>query len=151
MSLTDYVPSIPKMHDHLHESGRSSERESFSDWMVSAIPVDSAATLAAAAAGIISDDEIPSHLLKIWEPHSPESVAPSEASDFSQVRDIDKNDRKNSQNCDDYGSEASGNCTPEKRNGSYENGLASPEVGTSFSSRILTMEHRGSSEPIFRW
>ncbi|XP_048337469.2 uncharacterized protein LOC107405233 isoform X1 [Ziziphus jujuba] len=149
MSLTNFVPSIPKMHDQMHDSGRSSERESFSDWMTSAITVDSAATLAAAAAGIISDDEIPSHLLKIWESHSPESIAPSEASDFSQVRDIDKDDRKHLQHCDDYGSEASGNCTPEKRNGSYENGHASPEVGTSFSSRTLTLEHRGSSEPIF--
>lgn len=150
MSQTDYVPSIPKTHDQMHESVRSPEREARSDWMATAIPVDSAVTLAAAAAGIILEDEIRPPSPKLWEPQSPESITPSEALDFSQLRDIDKDASKHSNDCDDYGFEASGS-TPEKVYGSCESSLASPEVGTSFSSRVRTLERLGSSESLFRW
>ncbi|PON54584.1 DENN domain containing protein [Trema orientale] len=151
MSLFDYVPSPLTAHYRLHENVESPERESFSDWMTSAIPVDSAVALTAAAAGIIPDDVITPSSLRISEPNSPESVTASESSEFSQARELDKDGRKNLQYFDDYASEASEtrSDTLERMYGSYENGHSSPEVRTSFSSRFRTLERLGSSESLF--
>uniref|UniRef100_A0A2N9EK12 UDENN domain-containing protein n=1 Tax=Fagus sylvatica TaxID=28930 RepID=A0A2N9EK12_FAGSY len=151
LTLTAYVPSVTKVNDQMNENVESPERESFSDWMASAIPVDSALALTAAAAGIIPDAIIPPSPLKTWEPLSPESVTASEASDISQVREIDK-DSKNSPYSDDYTFEASETCSEpsERMCGCYENDQASPEVGTSFSSRNRTLERLWSSESLFR-
>lgn len=153
MTLTHYVPSVTKLDDHMNGNVDSPERESYSDWMASAIPVDSALALTAAAAGIIPDDDIPPSSLKIWEPQSPESVTTSEASDLSQVREIDKDGSKNSQCFDECALEALETRSEplERMWGCYENGQTSPEVGTLFSSRNLTLERLGSSESPFRW
>ncbi|GMY06195.1 denn domain-containing protein 5b [Fagus crenata] len=150
LTITAYVPSVTKVNDQMNENVESPERESFSDWMASAIPVDSALALTAAAAGIIPDAIIPPSPLKTWEPLSPESVTASEASDISQVREIDK-DSKNSPYSDDYIFEASETCSEpsERMCGCYENDQASPEVGTSFSSRNRTLERLWSSESLF--
>lgn len=154
MSLYDYVPATPITHVPMHANGESPERESFSEWMTSAIPVDSAVAITAAAAGIIPDDGIntPSSL-RIWEPNSPESATASESSEFSQTKDLDKDGRKNLHYFDDYASEASEtrSDTFERMCGSYENGHSSPEIRTSFSSRFRTLERLGSSESLFRW
>ena len=153
MSLYDSVPSTPTAHDQMNGNVESPERESFSDWMTSAIPVDSVVAITAAAAGLLPDDGITPSSLRIWEPNSPESVTASESSEFSQARDSDKDGRKNLQYVDDYASEASEtrSDTLERICGSYENGHSSPEVRTSFSSRIRTLEPLGSSESLFRW
>ncbi|CAB4321710.1 unnamed protein product [Prunus armeniaca] len=152
ISLHDYVPTLPKVHDEMNDHDDSPHKESFDDWMDSAIPVDSALALTAAGAGIRSDDETPPSSLKIWEPQSPESVTASESSDFSQVRYLDKDGRKDSQCYDDYGFEAieTHSETSERIYGSYGNGHTSPEVGPSFSSRNRTLESLGSSEYLFR-
>ncbi|KAI5315661.1 hypothetical protein L3X38_044837 [Prunus dulcis] len=152
ISLHDYVPTLPKVHDEMNDHDDSPHKESFYDWMDSAIPVDSALALTAAGAGIRSDDETPPSSLKIWEPQSPESVTASESSDFSQVRYLDKDGRKDSQCSDDYGFEAieTHSETSERIYGSYGNGHTSPEVGPSFSSRNRTLESLGSSEYLFR-
>ncbi|XP_016650822.1 PREDICTED: uncharacterized protein LOC103334392 isoform X3 [Prunus mume] len=152
ISLHDYVPTLPKVHDEMNDHDDSPHKESFDDWMDSAIPVDSALALTAAGAGIRSDDETPPSSLKIWEPQSPESVSASESSDFSQVRYLDKDGRKDSQCYDDYGFEAieTHSETSERIYGSYGNGHTSPEVGPSFSSRNRTLESLGSSEYLFR-
>ncbi|XP_034227018.1 uncharacterized protein LOC117636568 isoform X3 [Prunus dulcis] len=152
ISLHDYVPTLPKVHDEMNDHDDSLHKESFYDWMDSAIPVDSALALTAAGAGIRSDDETPPSSLKIWEPQSPESVTASESSDFSQVRYLDKDGRKDSQCSDDYGFEAieTHSETSERIYGSYGNGHTSPEVGPSFSSRNRTLESLGSSEYLFR-
>ncbi|XP_062148406.1 uncharacterized protein LOC133857238 isoform X1 [Alnus glutinosa] len=151
MTLTHYVPSVTKLDDHMNGNVDSPERESYSDWMASAIPVDSALALTAAAAGIIPDDDIPPSSLKIWETQSPESVTTSEASDLSQVREIDKDGSKNSQCFDECALEAleTRSAPLERMWGCYENGQTSPEVGTLFSSRNLTLERLGSSESPF--
>lgn len=78
------MPSKSKLN-HNGNDVDSSERESFSDWRTSAIPIDSAVALTAAAAGIISDDEISASSLKTSEPRSPESGTTSETSELSQV------------------------------------------------------------------
>ena len=150
MTLNAYVPSVTKGHDQMNGNVDSPERESLSDWMASAIPVDSALALTAAAAGITRDDFISPSSLKIWEPHSPESVTTSEASDFSQVREIDKDSSKNSQNFDECTFEASETCS-ERMCGCFENDQVSPEVRTPFTSRNLALGHLGSSESLFRW
>ncbi|XP_065635537.1 uncharacterized protein LOC111994085 isoform X2 [Quercus suber] len=151
LTLNAYVPSVTKVHDQMNGNVESPERESLSDWMASAIPVDSALALTAAAAGITRDDFISPSSLKIWEPHSPESVTTSEASDFSQVREIDKDSSKNSQNFDECTFEASETCSEpsERMCGCFENDQISPEVRTSFTSRNLALGHLGSSESLF--
>lgn len=152
MSLTDVVP-VSKLHDPITDSVDSPETDYFNDWMASAIPVDSAVALTAAAAGIISDDEIPSSSLKTWEPRSPESITASEASDTSQLRETDKDDRKNLQYCDDCTSEASENRSDnlERMCATYDSGQASPEIGTFSGYRTRTLERLASSESLFRW
>ncbi|GLT41478.1 hypothetical protein SLA2020_155390 [Shorea laevis] len=150
LSLTDYVPSVSKRNELMHENIDSPDEE-YSDWMASAIPVDSALALTAAAAGIISDDEVPSASLKICSPRSPESTAASEASDFCHAREIDKDIRKNMQCFDENVSEPLDNHSDgfERSCGSYENGHASPDIGATFCSRSQTLERIGSSQSLF--
>ncbi|KAL5796436.1 hypothetical protein ACOSQ2_001256 [Xanthoceras sorbifolium] len=151
MSLTAFVPSGSKLHDPTNDSVDSPEQEYLNDYMASAIPVDSALALTAAAAGIISDDEVPSSSLKTSEPRSPESVTASEASDISQLREIDKEDRKNSQYYDDCASEASEYRSDnlERAYASIESGQASPDIGTFSGLRTRTLERLASSESLF--
>ncbi|KAH9785117.1 UDENN domain-containing protein [Citrus sinensis] len=151
MSLTDIVPSTPKLNDPINDSD-SPEREDYNDWTASAIPVDSVVALTAAAAGIISDDEVTSSSIKISEPRTPESVTASEGSDTSQLREIDKDDRKNLPYFDDFASEASENRSDnlERMCATYENGHASPDVGTFSGSKTRTLERLASSESLFR-
>ncbi|KAH9729089.1 UDENN domain-containing protein [Citrus sinensis] len=151
MSLTDIVPSTPKLNDPINDSD-SPEREDYNDWTASAIPVDSVVALTAAAAGIISDDEVTSSSIKISEPRTPESVTASEGSDTSQLREIDKDDRKNLLYFDDFASEASENRSDnlERMCATYENGHASPDVGTFSGSKTRTLERLASSESLFR-
>lgn len=150
MSLTDIVPSTPKLNDPIND-GDSPDREDYNDWTASAIPVDSAVALTAAAAGIISDDEVTSSSIKISEPRTPESVTASEGSDTSQLREIDKDDRKNLPYFDDCASEASENRSDnlERMCATYENGHASPDVGTFSGSKTHTLECLASSESLF--
>ncbi|GAV84174.1 DENN domain-containing protein [Cephalotus follicularis] len=145
MSITNFSPTDSKQHYLINENLDSPDRECFTDLMASAIPVDSVVALTAAAAGIISDDEIPSSSLRIWEPRSPESVTASEASDFSQVRETDKDGRNDSASeASEYRCDSS-----ERMYGSYENGQASPEIGTFICSRIPTLDRLGSSQSLF--
>lgn len=152
MSLTDIVPSTPKLNDPINDSD-SPDREDYNDWTASAIPVDSAVALTAAAAGIISDDEVTSSSIKISEPRTPESVTASEGSDTSQLREMDKDDRKNLPYFDDCASEASENRSDnlERMCATYENGHASPDVSTFSGSKTHTLERLASSESLFRW
>lgn len=91
ISLTDYVPTESRPNQ-LNENVDSPKRESFSDWMTSAIPIDSAVALTAAAAGIISDDKILTPSVKTLEPRTPGSSTTSEATELSQVRKTKVND-----------------------------------------------------------
>lgn len=92
--------------------------------MSSAIPVDKAIALTAAAAGIITNDEVPSDSSKIGEPQSPSNN--SEASDFSPSKEIDQDGRRNLQDCDDLASESCANGFG-KLYENYEYGTSSPE------------------------
>ncbi|KAM7496158.1 hypothetical protein LguiA_020572 [Lonicera macranthoides] len=140
MTLADTVSSVPKLNDQTNENSESPHRECAADLMASAIPVDSAVALTAAAAGIISDDFHSSS--SRWEPHSPESYSASEVSDQGQ------HGRHFFHCCDDCSSEASeSRCDgSERMNGNYDNGL-SPEFGAFVCPRRL--ESVGSSESLF--
>ena len=154
LTLTGCIPTTPKLDDQMSLNVYSPERESFSDWMSFAIPVDGAAIITAAAAGIISDDEIPQLSPKIWDSYSqsPVSVTASDASDFFQVRDIEKDGRKNLQDHDNCAFEAlETHDSLERTHGNYESDQVSPKVETPFSARSHALEWLGSSESLFRW
>lgn len=153
VTLTGSTPSTPKLDDQMSSNANSPDRESFSDWMDCAIPLDAAAVITAAAAGIISDDEIIQLSPKIWDSRcqSPVSVTASDASDYWQVRDVDKDGRKNLQDHDNCAFEAPENLgSIERMHGICENDQVSPKVGTPFSARSRVLERLGSSESLFR-
>ncbi|KAG6426964.1 hypothetical protein SASPL_111203 [Salvia splendens] len=79
-------PSMQKQHSNVKPPGSASD----TNWMASAIPVKHAATLAAAAAGIISDTEASSRCQ-----NSPRSATASDASENCQIKDLDKDSSKN--------------------------------------------------------
>ncbi|XVF21489.1 hypothetical protein REPUB_Repub12eG0094600 [Reevesia pubescens] len=151
LSLNDYVPSVSRLDEQMNDNTDSSNEDYVNNWMASAIPVNSAVALSAAAARVIADDEVSSPSLKINSPQSPESVTASEASDLSHVREIEKDGRKNVLYFDDIVSEASENRSdaPERINGNCENGQASPEIATFVGLRNRTFEHLESSQSLF--
>lgn len=148
MSLTGSFALRPKPDDQM-TNYESPDRESLSDLMACAIPVDGAAAITAAAAGFIHDDEIPQFSPK-WDSQSPESATASEASDFFQVA---RDGRKNMQDHDDCAIETL-ETHPDASERMYENDESdriSVEYATPLSSRAWVMEHLGSSESFFRW
>lgn len=101
VNVTDRTSSNKRSPDHLNEVADSCFRNGITDWMSSAIPVDSAVRLSASAAGIITDDEVSS--VKSEETQSLPSTAASEAS-FCRAKETNKDERKNSHCSDDPGS-----------------------------------------------
>ncbi|KAL3517750.1 hypothetical protein ACH5RR_020339 [Cinchona calisaya] len=146
-SVSDYAPPASK-YPCSNENSESPHSVTDGDWMATAIPVDCAIALTAAAAGIISDDEIPSSSSR-WESYSPESVTASEASNHSQTRESNKDCGKNLYHLDD-GSEPSENRSDfaERIHKIYENGSAL-EVGTCIGHRNQNWEHLESPESSF--
>ncbi|OVA02289.1 DENN domain [Macleaya cordata] len=140
VTLTDHVPSGVNSQYQISENIDSPDRGCSTDWKASAIPLDSAVALTAAAAGIISDDEVPSFSVRVCETQTSESVSATEASDFCRAREIDDSASETSETrCDGF----------ERMNGSYGNGQTSPEVGSFFFSKSRTLERVGSSESLF--
>ncbi|KAI3461001.1 hypothetical protein Pfo_017664 [Paulownia fortunei] len=135
MALADNVPSQSMSKNHINENVDSPGAESATDWMASAIPVDSAMTLTAAAAGIISDEEASSR----WE-YSPGSATASDTSDHSQMRELDKDGRKNVHAFDDCTSETSEN---------QSNGGHTPDFSTYLCDRNQSLECLRSFESLF--
>lgn len=150
MSLADYVPSVTKVNGQMNENVDSPDGECGTDLMAIAIPVDNAIALAAAAAGIISDEKVGSSSSR-WEPQSPESIS-SEVSDHSQAREIVKDSRKISHCLDDHASKASENPVDgfERSYGSCADDQT-PEIRACACPRSRTLERLGSSESLFRW
>ncbi|GAB4841269.1 hypothetical protein Ancab_022001 [Ancistrocladus abbreviatus] len=102
ISLNDHLPLSLKIQDHVNGNIRSSKQEDVIDWTSSAIPLDSAVVLTAAAAGILPDDEDQSSSVKTSETHSPPpSVTAGDALEFGPERDVDK-DENNVQYFDDH-------------------------------------------------
>ncbi|KAK3013808.1 hypothetical protein RJ639_009734 [Escallonia herrerae] len=150
INFADYASPLSTLNDQLNEMGDSPKQECYKDWMASAIPVDSAVALTAAAVGIISDEEVRSSLSR-WETHSPKSCSASEISEYSQGQDMDKNGRKNLHFFDDYSFEASENRSDgfERMHRHYANSGTPTNVGAYVSPRSPTLERLGSSESLF--
>lgn len=154
ITLAGCIPLAPKLDDQMSSNANSPDRESFSDWMACAIPLDGAAAITAAAAGIISDDEIPQLSPRRWDSHcpSPASVTASDSSDVCHVRDIDKDGKKNLQDHDTCAFEAPEiHDSVETMLGNCDVGQFSPNVGTPVSYRGRFLDRLGSSESLFRW
>ncbi|KAM3373771.1 hypothetical protein P3S68_012485 [Capsicum galapagoense] len=149
ISLTDFVPSASKMNDASNASIDSAFRNDEAAWTSSAIPVDSAIALTAAAAGIISDDEVPSTSSK-WEVSSPASATASEGSDHSQTRGFGKDGGRNIHYVDDSVSEASEiqSDSTERVYGIQDN-YRTPESGPFVFSKVHSLERIGSFESLF--
>lgn len=147
------VSSESKLQDPRSDSNDSPDSDYYDDYMATAIPIDCAIAVTAAAAGIVLDDDIPPSSLKTSEPRTPESLSASEASDISQLREVDKYDRKNSIPFDDCASESSDNRfdNSDRAYLSTESGQASPDTGSTSISRSRTLERLASSESLFRW
>lgn len=123
MSLADCFPSATNLPDTMNDSD-SPFKDCCTDWTASVIPVDSAVALTAAAAGIISDDDIQSPSGR-WGSPSPEGGSTSEASE-NQSDGL------------------------ERMNGICDNGHTPPELGTFVWQRSLTMERLESFDSVFR-
>nr|XP_010933158.1 uncharacterized protein LOC105053615 isoform X2 [Elaeis guineensis] len=150
MALSDPIPHGIAGHGQLDENFCSPDRQSCNDWMGYAIPVDSVSGLLSSA-GLPSDREVSPFLFRTFEPQSPESVSASDASDFSHVRELDKETRRSWHQYDDNTSETSGSRSDsfERVNGNFELGQTSPEVGTVCYSASNRLEHVESVESIY--
>ncbi|CAI0386273.1 unnamed protein product [Linum tenue] len=154
ISFNSCVPSFTRQSSQINGGITYQEQVDDMDWMSFAIPVESALALTAAAAGLALDDDNSSQRTS-EEPHSPESVAASEASDFSQTRESEKDDgNKNLNNSFDDGcsesSEARSDAYERVIYGSYDNDHASPDVLMPFScSRSPEMERNLSFDALF--
>ncbi|XP_056686888.1 uncharacterized protein [Spinacia oleracea] len=140
MSLCGYSPSPSPSrgpYGNFDSPGRETE------WMSSAIPVDSAIALTAAAAGIITEDEIPSASSKNGESLSPSDA--SDTSDFCPSKEVDQDGKRNLQDSDDD-SCTNGFSRPDEN---YENGTCSPEATLSSQSDNLKIERSNSSLSLY--
>ena len=152
MSLTESVPQGITEHEHVNENFDSPNRQSFNSWMEYAIPADTVLGLTSPSIGLPSDREVPPFLFRQLEPHSPESVSASDNSDFSHIRELDRESRKSWGHFDDHSSVTSGSRSDsfERTNGSVENGQTSPDISTVHNSVGQRLVHTESLESVYR-
>lgn len=143
MSLHDHAPAVSRSNDQKKENDDPPKEECYTNWMATAIPIDSAVALTAAAAGIISDDEIFSSSSR-GEQRSSDSTS-TETSEHSHVREIVNESGKNLQSIDDYTSEAS------ETLGDGLDVEQKLEVVAGANPKIYAMDHPASSESLIRW
>ncbi|KAK1380733.1 UDENN domain-containing protein [Heracleum sosnowskyi] len=103
VSLYDQAPSLSRSNDQKKENNDPPKEEYSTDWMATAIPIESAVALTAAAAGIISDDELFSSSSK-GEHRSSESTS-TETSEHKHIREIVNGSGKNFHSLDDHTNE----------------------------------------------
>ncbi|KAH9288374.1 hypothetical protein KI387_032491, partial [Taxus chinensis] len=148
MTLTDYVPPMVKVRERANGKAASQTNADPDDWMASAIRVDSVFGATAAAAGLISESKVSSFSPRASEPPSPESAVTSEASDFNQGREWERDFKQTMCGGDDSISETSEVCDSFDRvHDVVGNGQHTSEVRTSSSSRPI--ERTASSESIY--
>ncbi|KAI3921284.1 hypothetical protein MKX01_001421, partial [Papaver californicum] len=66
VTLIDHTTSVLKSHNKINENSLPPDSDS-DDWKASAIPLDSAVALTAAAADIISDEDVPTFSVRFSE------------------------------------------------------------------------------------
>ncbi|KAL9677568.1 hypothetical protein QQ045_005801 [Rhodiola kirilowii] len=143
MTLTDLSPSVFRSQNN-HWDSNCPEMEPSSELLASAISVDDAVALTAAAAGIIQDDEIPLYVSRTCEPETLVSN--------STFAETDTNDKENSHSSSDHPSMSSDahSESSERMYKSCENGHFSPEVATISCPGSRTLERLSSSDSLFR-
>lgn len=149
MSLTDYVPPMVKVRERANGRAGSPTNIDPDDWMSSAIPIDTVLGATAAAAGLISESKVSSFSSRASEPPSPVSAAMSEASEFTQVKEWDRELKQTVIVGEDYISETSEGPRDsfDKVNDCVGDGQQSCDSRTPTSSRAI--ERIGSSESIY--
>lgn len=148
MTLTDYVPPMVKVRERANGKTSSPIDSDPDDWMASAIPVDTVFGATAAAAGLISESKVSSFSSRASEPPSPESAVTSEASDFNQGREWDRDFKPTASVGDDNISETSEVCDSFDRvQDGVGNGHHTPEIRTSLLGRPI--ERTASCESIY--
>lgn len=148
MTLTDYVPPMVKVRERVNGKAGSPTNIDPDDWMSSAIPIDTVLGATAAAAGLISESKVSSFSSRASEPPSPVSAATSEASEFTQAKEWDRELKQTASVGDDYISEtAEGLCDSFDKVNDCVDGRQSCESRTPSSSHAI--ERIGSSESIY--
>ncbi|MED6183489.1 hypothetical protein PIB30_038266 [Stylosanthes scabra] len=160
LNLTGGTPtSKPDDQESLHVECHVEcpETESFSDWMSFAIPVEGAAVITAAAAGIISDEEVVQLSPRIWESPKGDScflsplnmMTTSDASEFFLARDTEKDGRKNLQDHDNCAVETTEtHDSTERTQGNGEIDKLSHKVGTPFCTGSCELERLESLDSL---
>ncbi|KAJ1693940.1 hypothetical protein LUZ63_010638 [Rhynchospora breviuscula] len=146
VNIADAVPHSIKDSNH-SENLNSPQRLSYSEMMEYAIPVDSVSGLIYSPNRLSGKDTSP-FVAKVLEPQSPESFSTSEASEASNVKELDKETRPQ---YDDYASETSESRSDsfERISEAFENSHTSPEVTSAYNStRIKSMDRVESLESL---
>ncbi|KAJ6810083.1 uncharacterized protein M6B38_157680 [Iris pallida] len=150
MTLSHSIPQGRTESEQVDEKYHFPKFHSSTSWMGYAIPVDSVLGLTSSSFSLSSDRELLPNLSRQLETHSPGSASPSEASDISHTRELDRDSRKSVWQFDDYSSAASSPSDSfERTNVSFENGQASPDVGTNYSSVSRRLERVESLESVY--
>lgn len=150
MALTHSVPPGISMPGEVDANSNYFDVEDGSEWISYAIPVDSVLNVPKSDATHMVDSH-QANSIKFVEPPSPESASTSEASEYSQARDLDRDQKRNLFYIDDNGSETTSESRSdsfERMNGNFEMGQTSPEVGTKQFGHSL--ERADSSESLLR-
>lgn len=142
MSLHDQAPAVSRSNDQKKENNDPPKEDCSTDWMATAIPIDTAVALTAAAVGIISDDELFSSSSK-GENRSSESTS-TEISEHSHIRELVNESGKNLQSLDAYTTDASETLRDDLDVGQKL------EVVACANPRICLMDP-ANSEPLIRW
>jgi hypothetical protein len=115
-----------------------------------AIPINSVSGLIYSPNPMAGKETSP-FVAKVVEPQSPESFSTSEASELSNVKELDKEMRPQ---YDDYASETSESCSDsfERISGVFENCHTSPDVTSAYNSTpSKRMERVESLESLHRY
>ncbi|XP_074555535.1 uncharacterized protein LOC141811388 [Curcuma longa] len=146
MALTESISHGVSCFEQLSENSE----QLFSSWMDYAIPVDTVSGLVSSSV-IPVEREVSSSPYRSLEPLSPESVSASDASDFSHLRELDRETRRTGPIYDDNMSETSGSRSDsfERLNGCFENGHASPDIGMPYSCANGKLQHVESLESVY--
>lgn len=130
VKLAEAIPHSFK--DNNQSENLNSPQRSYSELMEYAIPVNSVSGLIYSPNRLSAKDTSP-FLAKVPEPQSPESFSTSEASEVSNVKELDKEMRPQ---FDDYASETSESRSDsfERISGVFENCHTSPDVTSAYNS-----------------
>ncbi|XP_075507146.1 uncharacterized protein LOC142543650 isoform X1 [Primulina tabacum] len=143
ISFADHVPLHSVSKDHTNGNVDSPCEESDTDWMASAIPVNSATAVTAAAAGIISEEDVPSSGRELNFPTANDSL------DNSRFRRLDKDDRTNMHYFDTCSSKAENQSNDIEQMYRTHVNSHTPDGRPIVYPRTQSLNHSSSFEALF--